>query len=83
MDMDNAASILAGSILTGLAIIIGIATIVAINNILHRFWKPVNFGYFVPRSMTDSSLPNRFATEEELNKIAPEFDTTSTTTVVK
>jgi hypothetical protein len=80
MDMDNAASILAGSILTGLAIIIGVATIVIINNILHRFWKPVNFGYFIPRAMSEQK---RFATEEELNKIAPEFDTTSTTTVVK
>ena len=80
MDMDNAAAVLAGSILTGLAIVVGVATLVAVNNIIHRFWKPVNFGYFVPRAMAEQK---RFATEEELNKIAPEFDTTSTTKVVK
>jgi hypothetical protein len=41
MNMDQAAVWLAGSILTTLGFVIVIAGIVAINNILHKYWKPV------------------------------------------
>ena len=41
MDMDQAAVFLAGSILTALGFIVVFGAIVAINNILHRYWKPV------------------------------------------
>ena len=41
MDMDQAAVFLAGSILTGLGMIIVAATIVAINNVVAKYWKPV------------------------------------------
>jgi hypothetical protein len=61
MDVDNAAEILAGSILTGLALIIIVITIVIINNIFSKYWKPVQWTKF-------ESFPPRFATQEELNK---------------
>jgi len=62
MDMDNAASILAGSILTGLAIIVGVITLVIINNIISKYWKPIKWIRY------DDLPPARFATTEELAK---------------
>lgn len=41
MSMDQASVWLAGSILTTLGLIVIVAGVVAINNILHRYWKPV------------------------------------------
>ena len=41
MNMDQAAVWLAGSILTTLGFVIVVAGIIVINNILHRYWKPV------------------------------------------
>jgi hypothetical protein len=71
MDMDNAASVLAGTILAGLAIVIGVIVIVLINNILHKYWKPV-------RIFTNDSFnfnpPQRFVTQDELNKVSPTFE---------
>jgi len=69
MDIDNAANILAGSILTGLAILVAVVLIVLINNILHRFWKPL--GWF---NSWHSTTPGRFATEEELKTIDKTVD---------
>jgi hypothetical protein len=52
MDVEVAASVLAGSILTGLAFVVAVITIVVINNIIARFWKPVSIVRF-----TDASHP--------------------------
>jgi len=41
MSMDQAAVWLAGSILTTLGFIIVIAGIIIVNNLLHKYWKPV------------------------------------------
>lgn len=41
MDMDQSAVWLAGSILTMLGFIVVIIGLVIINNILHKYWKPV------------------------------------------
>jgi hypothetical protein len=43
MDMDQAAVFLAGSILTVLGFIVVVIGIVAINNIFHKYWKPVQW----------------------------------------
>ena len=48
MDVVTASHILAGSILTGLAFIVFVITAVIINNIFHKYWKPVSF--FTPDS---------------------------------
>ena len=56
MDMDNAATWLAGSILLMLGFIVIVSGIVAINNILHKFWKPVKF--FTPDSWTAFNPPD-------------------------
>jgi len=66
MDIENAANILAGSILTGLAIIVAVIVIVVVNNILSKYWKPILWVKF-------DDFPKRFATPEELseNKVEP------------
>lgn len=62
MDMDQAAVWLAGSILTMLGFIVVIGGIIIINNILHRYWKPVKL-------FTFAEYPPQFVQEEpKLNK---------------
>jgi hypothetical protein len=41
MDMDQAAVWLAGSILTMLGMIVVVAGVIVINNLIHKYWKPV------------------------------------------
>ena len=62
MDMDQAAVFLAGSILMGLGVVTIVSAAVAINNILHRYWKPIRI------FTTDSFNLNgtRFAEPHEL-----------------
>jgi len=67
MDVDTASSVLAGSILTGLAIIVAIITVVIINNIVSKYWKPIKFIRFDDR-------PARFMTEEELRMALDEIN---------
>ena len=71
--MDSAAVFLAGSILYAIGlIVILIATIVA-NNLIHKFWK--SFGWsFMPNHLFNEQP--RFATPEEVDKIAPTLDPT-------
>jgi len=70
MDIDTAAEILAGSILTGLALIAFVITIVVINNIISKYWKPVRI--FTADSW-NFNPPSRFIDQEEV-KIPPSLD---------
>jgi hypothetical protein len=72
MDMDQAAVFLAGSILTMLGFIVVIAGVIAINNLLHKFWKPVRV--FTSDSWAAMNPPHRFASQDELNRIAPQLE---------
>jgi len=69
--MDQAAVFLAGSILTALGFLVIIAAIVVVNNLLHRYWKPVRI--FTHDSWSAVNPPQRFASQEELDRVAPEF----------
>jgi hypothetical protein len=73
MDMDQAAVFLAGSILTAMGFIVVVAAIVAVNNILYKYWKPVRI--FTSDSWSAMNPPHRFATAEDMEKIAPQLDT--------
>ena len=64
--MNQAAVFLAGSILTVLGFIVVVAGIVAINNIIARYWKPVRI--FTADSFHPFSQPPRYMTEEEYTK---------------
>lgn len=70
--MDQAAVWLAGSILTTLGMIVIAAGIISINNLLAKYWKPVSL--FTADSFHPFSHQPRYATEEELARIAPELD---------
>jgi hypothetical protein len=41
MSMDQAAMFLAGSVLTIMGLVVIVAGCIIINNLVHRFWKPV------------------------------------------
>ena len=71
MDMDQAAVFLAGSILTALGFIVVVISIVVINNIIAKFWKPVKL--FTADSW-NINPPERFASQEELNRVAPNIE---------
>jgi hypothetical protein len=69
MDMDQAAVWLAGSILFALGAVVIVAGVVVINNIINKYWKPVRI--FTADSWSAVNPPIRYATESELEKIAP------------
>jgi hypothetical protein len=69
MDMDQAAVWLAGSILFALGAVVIVAGVVVINNIMHKYWKPVQFFKWL-----DHPQPARFMTDEEAAKVAPTMD---------
>jgi hypothetical protein len=71
MDMDQAAVFLAGSILTALGFIVVVAAIVAVNNIISKYWKPVRI---FSADSWNLNPPVRYATEDELAKIAPKLE---------
>jgi hypothetical protein len=69
MDIDKSAVFLAGSVLIMCGFVVIVAGCAVINNILHKYWKPVRI--FTSDSWQPfTSLP-RYATEEELAKIPP------------
>lgn len=72
MDMDQAAVFLSGSILTAMGFIVVIIAIVFVNNILHKYWKPVRI--FTTDSWSAVNPPQRFATAEDMEKIATQLD---------
>jgi len=69
MDMDQAAVWLAGSILFALGAVVIVAGVVVINNIMHKYWKPVQFFKWL-----DHPPAARFMTDEEAAKVAPTMD---------
>ena len=71
MDMDQAAVFLSGSILTAIGFVVVIIAVVFVNNILHKYWKPVRI--FTADSF-NVNPPQRFATPEEIERIAPHLD---------
>lgn len=55
MSMDQAATWFAGSILVTLGFLVIIAGIVVVNNLLHKYWKPVKI--FTPDSWKGFNPP--------------------------
>jgi hypothetical protein len=66
--MDQAAVFLAGSILTALGFIVVIGAAVVVNNLLHKFWKPVRI------FSADSWHINPPLPQSEEPKIEPSID---------
>lgn len=62
--MDQAAVFLAGSILTGLGFIAIIASVVVVNNIVAKYWKPL--GWFKSWAPLFDHEPKRFAEPHEV-----------------
>ena len=68
MDINAASNFLVGSILFGLGFCILTIAIVIINNVVAKYWKPVRI--FSADSWSFNP-PMRYATDDEVNKIAP------------
>ena len=68
MDMDQAAVWLAGSILTMLGFIVIVAGIVVVNNIIHKYWKPVRIFTMDSWNLNPQV---RYAHQEELDRLVP------------
>jgi hypothetical protein len=66
MDMDQAAVWLAGSILTTLGFLVIIAGAIIVNNLLHKYWKPVRM--FTPDSWKAFNPPTYVVQEPVLEK---------------
>lgn len=75
IDVENAASFLAGSILISLGIIIFIICCVVINNIIHKYWKPVHL--FTPDSWKGFFPP------QEIRYVEPEMNKTTMSKEIK
>lgn len=73
MNIDQASVFLAGSVLTMLGFVVVVAGIVVINNILHKYWKPVRV-FTADSFHAFNGPPARYATDEELAKIAPTLE---------
>ncbi len=65
MDMNQAAVFLGGSILITLGLVIVVAGAVAVNNIIHRYWKPVRI--FHPDSWKAFNPPVEIVSENKSN----------------
>jgi hypothetical protein len=73
MDIDKSAVFLAGSVLVMFGFVIIVAGCAVINNIIHKYWKPVRIFTADSWQPFGGTLP-RYATQEELTKIAPDFN---------
>lgn len=62
MDMNQAAVWLAGSILTVLGFVVVVIGAIVVNNLLHKYWKPINL--FTPDSWKGFNPPT--ATVQEV-----------------
>ena len=66
MDMDQSAVFLAGSILTALGFVVVVIGLVAINNIIARYWRPIRI--FTEDSWKGISGNPTFAEPLEIEK---------------
>lgn len=73
MDIDKSAVFLAGSVLIMLGFVVIVAGCVVINNILHKYWKPIRIFTADSWHPFGGTLP-RYATDDELAKITPYFN---------
>lgn len=76
MDIEQASEFLVASVLTGLGFVALTCAIVVVNNLLSKYWKPVNFGYFVPKALFDAmnEPPARFAEPHEIRPSSQHVD---------
>lgn len=71
MNVENAAIFLANSILIGAGFCIVFIVTIVINNLLHKYWKPVRI---FSKDSWHFNPPHRFVTEQELKEMGKELD---------
>lgn len=73
MNVDAASNFLVGSILFGLGFVVLAITVVTINNIVAKYWKPVRVFTTDSWTLFGHERPY-FVTEEEYRKISPSLE---------
>lgn len=68
MDITGAVLFLAGSLLIMMSMIIIAAAIVAVNNIIYRFWKPLNWFRFIDYTTVVKTVERSEPTVEKPQK---------------
>jgi hypothetical protein len=75
MDMDNSAVFLAASILMGLGFIVVGITIIVLNNLFAKYWKPIEWSIIPEAIRNYTYTPSRFDDQHEIEpKIPPVMD---------
>lgn len=64
MGIDAAATFLAGSVLAGLGFTVIVITILVINNLLSKYWKPLNWGLMPSYRFVEDTHPPIDKTKE-------------------
>ena len=67
MDMESAAVFMSASILIMMTFVVISVGIIVVNNLFHKYWKPVTL-------FTSIHSGSRFASAAELDKISPQMD---------
>ena len=70
--MDQAAVFLAGSILTVMGFLVILGGVLIANNLVAKYWK--SWGWKWLASLYPDRPPTRFMTQEEADRIAPQFE---------
>jgi hypothetical protein len=68
MDIDNASTFLSAAILMGLGFIVVGIVILVLNNIFHKYWKPIQWS-IIPDALR--MPPTRFAEPHEVDQRIP------------
>ena len=68
MDIDSASTFLSAAILMGLGFIVVGIVILVLNNIFHKYWKPIQWS-IIPEALR--MPPTRFAEPHEVDQRIP------------
>jgi len=68
MTIEQAATFFTSSILTMLGFIVVVSGVIVINNLLHKYWKPIQFFKWADHP------PMRFMSEDEAARIPPHLN---------
>lgn len=81
MSIESASNFLVGSVLLSVGLLVLIASAVAINNLLHKYWKPVtlfsaNSWTLFGNSAVDDYVKNHpeYKAAEQAERVAPVLD---------
>jgi hypothetical protein len=67
MTIDQAANFLIGCILSGLGFVVIGVILILLNNLFHKFWKPIQFGVWAAPSYYPEQVDTKIENEKGAN----------------